>query len=199
MVAKLTRSEPLYPKDLETFRDFQNKWQNGTLSEDHLVWRKARRWAQKHAHDYNNRHEAEDLEQSVLLALSTTNFQGLASLDTFIAKIVLHENGRQWKRRGGKLRTELPREMADPESLEFMDAVFARVCDERLINKLMKTDSKVQRRIIKTIISAEHAIGRQRIAESVSLESEQVSRHEVKVILERLRLFFGSFNRRKRS
>lgn len=193
MVAKLSAVEPLEPKDLEAFLDFKTQWQNRTLQPDHVVWAKVRLWAKRISHNYKTPDYAEDLEQSGLMALAKCDYKGMAKLETFISKTLLHENTRLWRRRGGKLRSEFPEDLLDPASQEIFNACLTRISEERLVAKLMKTDSRVQRRVIFILVTVEQAIGRQRMADLVSQElNMEVTRHDIEVILKRLRFIFGN-------
>jgi DNA-directed RNA polymerase specialized sigma24 family protein len=184
----LRTSGEVNQKDLEIFWDFREQWQNRSLTNEHVVMVKVKKWAKRIAYRYDDSQRADDLEQSCLLALVKSNYQGKARLDTFIVNILLHENIAEWRRNGGQRLTEFPEEMQDESCREIMNGVLKRISDDRLMEKLLNTESELKRSVVLIIVRSEHLIGRKRIAELASKQlGRKVTRYEVEVALEQLR------------
>lgn len=188
MVQRVKEQEVAYPEDMKDFRDFEQSWRNDTLTKDHVVMVKVRQWADRIAYDYNKASRARDLEQDCLVALITSGYNGWASLDTFIVKILLRKNIAAWRKDGAKRKAEMPVEIEDKAGSEFSDAVLARTSSDHLVESLLASDDKLMTTVVEIVTQAEHTIGRKRIAELASARlGTKVSRHKVEVVFDKLR------------
>lgn len=187
MVSRVSEQEVAHPKDMEDFRDFEQSWRDNTLTKDHVVMVKVRQWAERIAYNYNNASRAGDLEQDCLMALITSGFNGWASLDTFIVKILLSKNIAAWRKDGSKRKAEMPAEVEDKASSEFSEAVITRLSSDALVRELLMTNELIAA-IVRILIEVEHTIGRKRIAELASVRlNRKVTRYQVEVALGQLR------------
>jgi len=181
------KGEVEYPEDMKDFLDFEQSWQNNTLTNDHVVMVKVRRWAESIAYDFNKPARARDLEQDCLMALITSGYSGWASLDTYIVKILLRKNIAAWRKDGAKRQAEMPVEIEAEAGSEFSEAVIARLSSDKLVKELLMTNELIAT-VVRILIEVEHSVGRKRIAELASVRlGRKVTRYQVEVALEQLR------------
>lgn len=177
---------------VEQMRDFQEQWRNNTLSDDHVVMVKVKKWSRTIAYKFKRPQHADDLEQATRIALSSCDYQGKSKLDTYIVRILLNENSAEWRKSGAQRQGELSANVPDVASQELMDAVLARVSLEKYMGRHLASRPDFHREVLRVVIEAEREIGRQRIAEVLSGKLDRkVTRYEVEVALEQMRATAG--------
>jgi DNA-directed RNA polymerase specialized sigma24 family protein len=177
--------------DIVVFLDFQRRWDDRTLTEDHPVMLTTTKWAKAIASSFNCPERADDLKQKALLSLHSSSDRGEATLETYIRRILMNLNTAEWRKDGGKKRGELPVEMVDTKAPELFETVLRRISSDKLMYDLLMTRPEVQRAIVMIVISAEEQVGRRRLAEIASrMLGRKVTRHEIEIALTQLREAF---------
>jgi DNA-directed RNA polymerase specialized sigma24 family protein len=189
--AKSLASGIITGTDMVDFLDFQTRWDDGTLTDDHPVVVTASKWARAIASSFNCLERADDLKQKALFSLRSSSYRGESTLDAYIKRILVNSNTAEWRKGGGKKRGVLPAEMVDTKASELFETVLRRISSDKLMNELLTTRPEVQRAIVMIVISAEEQVGRRRLAAIASrMLGRKVTRYEVEVALTQLREAF---------